>query len=93
MVRAAIFNNASTSTQTKIENAPSRRGRTREYDWDAFYAEIAVRADLDSLPETQAGLEKDMADWCSKSWDKTPSESTLRDKISPIYQRHRKRGR
>src|SRR5262245_56214454 len=31
-----------------------RRGRPRDYDWDAFYVEVAVRADLDNLPEKQA---------------------------------------
>lgn len=60
-------------------------GRKLKYPWDEFYVEIAVRADLDNLPETQAELEKDMATWCSETWEKKPAESTIREKISPIY--------
>jgi hypothetical protein len=68
----------------------SRRGRPEQYNWPAFYAEIAVRADLDSLPDAQADLERDMAEWCSENWEKVPGESTLREKLSPIYSHPRK---
>ena len=47
--------------EPKNEPSKPRRGRPTKYDWDAFFAEIAVRADLDSLPETQADLVRDMA--------------------------------
>src|SRR6476659_5505666 len=43
------------------EVAPSdlkRRGRRPEYDWDAFYAELTVRADLDGLPAVQSECER-----------------------------------
>ncbi len=63
----------------------SRKGRKPLYDWDNFFCEIAVRADLDGLPATQAELEKEMASWCLSTWGKEPGESTLRSKISPIY--------
>jgi hypothetical protein len=67
-----------------------KRGRKTTYDWEAFYAEIAVRADLDNLPETQAQLENDMASWCLREWGKEPVESMLRLKISPIYNHPRR---
>lgn len=79
---------ASDRTQTSLPK--SRAGRNPKYDWDAFFAEIAVRADLDNLPDTQAELEKDMANWCLNEWGEQPSESTIRSKISPIYN-HRRR--
>lgn len=65
-------------------------GRKPQYDWEAFYVEIAVKADLDSLPETQAELEKAMASWCLDNWEKRPAESTIRSKIAPIYQHSRR---
>lgn len=68
----------------------SRRGRPRKFNLPAFYAEIAVRADLDGLPDTQAELEREMAEWCSLTWGEVPGESTLRQYVSPIYCHSRK---
>src|SRR5687768_13875436 len=65
-------------------------GRRRTYDWDAFFVEIAVRADLDGLPTAQADFEKQMASWCENTWGKQPAESAIRDKIAPIYRHPRK---
>lgn len=63
------------------------RGRKRKYDWDSFYVEVARIANLpDGLPETQADLEKTMAEWCSLKWGEEPATSMIRDKISAIYQ-------
>ncbi len=74
-------------------STPTRRGRPSQYDWLAFHAEIAVRADLDGLPETQTKLERSMADWCQDTWGEIPAESTIREKISPIYKHTRKAGK
>ena len=67
-----------------------RRGATPKYDWDAFFQEIVVIADLDSLPMYQAELEKHMAQWCRENWGAEPSESTIRGKVSPIYKHSRR---
>ncbi len=67
------------------------RIRAPKYDWDTFFAEIAVRADLDGLPGTQADLERDMAGWCLEHWGEQPSESTIRSKVSGIYRHPRRR--
>ena len=69
----------------------NRRGRKQKYDWNAFYAEIAVRADLDSLPKTAAELQRDMAAWCQDTWGAEPGETMLKEKIAPIYRHPRKR--
>jgi hypothetical protein len=68
----------------------SRRGRPPKFNWPAFYAEIAVRADLDGLPDTQAELERAMAEWCSLTWGEVPGESTVRQFVSLIYSHRRK---
>jgi hypothetical protein len=72
------------------EEEGRRRGRPQKFHWSEFYSEIAVRADLDNLPETQAELERDMADWCSETWGDVPSEARLREMVSPIYRHPRK---
>ena len=65
-------------------------GRPPKYDWDDFFAEIIVRADLDGLPDNQATLVRDMASWCIEKWGEQPSESVLKDRTSRIFQHVRK---
>ncbi len=67
-------------------------GRRPKYDWDQMYAEIAVRADLDGLPDRQAELVDAMAQWCLDNWGEEPARSGLSEKIAPIY-RHLRRVR
>ncbi|MEQ9487627.1 MAG: hypothetical protein RIM72_01400 [Alphaproteobacteria bacterium] len=85
-----LFGTEQFSNEEYLPNVSTRRGRTPQYDWVKFHAEIAIRADLDGLPETQAELEKEMASWCLEEWGKEPGESTLRSKISPIYNHPRR---
>ena len=61
------------------------RGRKPSYDWESFFLEVAVRIDQDGLPEIQAEFEKTMAVWCLDTWGKEPAESTVRSKISRVY--------
>jgi hypothetical protein len=68
----------------------NRSGAKPQYKWEEFYIEISIIADLDGLPDIQAELEKEMANWCLENWGKEPSESTIRAKISPIYNHPRK---
>jgi hypothetical protein len=69
------------------DNKKSSGGRPPEYDWASFNAEIAkIAHHPDGLPDKQADLEKKMSQWCINTWDKQPSESLIRDKISKIYQ-------
>lgn len=82
--------------QTPQQSAPAieeRRppGAPVKYNWDAFHAEVAVRAHLDGLPDTLAELEREMAEWCDREWEKTPSESQMREKLAPIYRHSRMR--
>ena len=67
-----------------------KKGPSFKYDWDSFYVEVAVKADLDNLPDRQGKLEKEMAEWCDNNWKETPTESMLRSKLSPIYNHPRR---
>jgi hypothetical protein len=97
---AFIFSNITVSTADLFRLLPppsgtivertARGGRPPKYRWDDFFAEIIVRADLDGLPETQAGLVRNMAEWCLDKWGDEPAESVLKEKISPIYKHPRK---
>ena len=55
LVRTFCPQNAESETNAN-EVASAGTGRRRTYDWDAFFVEITVRADLDGLPEAQADL-------------------------------------
>jgi hypothetical protein len=65
--------------------APNKGGRPAEYDWDAFMIEIIRIADLDALPETQSELISTMLNWCEQTWGKQPAESSVKARISRIY--------
>jgi hypothetical protein len=58
-----------------------------------MYAEIAVRAELDGLPDSQAELVDAMAQWWLNRGGEQPSESVLKEKIAPIYRHPRKAGK
>jgi hypothetical protein len=66
--------------------ARERRGRPALYDLKEFYATVAVMADLDGLPESQADLVRHMSSWCLRRWRDSPSETWLKEKLAPIYQ-------
>lgn len=68
----------------------NKGGRPRKYDWDAFHREVIRLANLpDGLPETQAELERQMAEWCNLHWGVEPSEGVLKDKVRLIFQQVR----
>jgi len=67
---------------------PNRPGRPARYNWAEFYVEIIKQANKpDGLPVIQAELENYMQQWCiNNNWPGPPGISTIRAKISPIYQ-------
>jgi hypothetical protein len=68
------------------EPTKTKGGRPQEYDWDAFTVEIIRIADgIDGLPDTQAELISQMLEWCYESWGKEPAESSVKSRISLIY--------
>jgi len=66
-------------------HAQAKGGRPAEYDWDGFITEIIRIADLDSLPEKQSELVSRMLEWCNQNWGKEPAESSVKGRISLIY--------
>ena len=68
-----------------IVEQKSKGGRPPKYNWEEFYTEIIVRADLDGLPETQADLVRDMRGWFIDKLDDCPVDSELKKRIAPIY--------
>lgn len=89
-LKVAIVGGDLNRNGNKGRNAGAPRGRPPKYNWPEFYAEIAVLADLDGLPERQAELERQMAEWCQEKWGQEPSESEIRKHVSPIYNHPRK---
>jgi hypothetical protein len=63
----------------------AKGGRPREYDWDAFTIEIIRIADMDRLPEKQSELIEQMLQWCENTWGRQPAESSVKSRISRIY--------
>ena len=78
---------------TKTPPNKLRAGRKQKYDWDEFFAELVVRANLDCVPESQAELVREMAQWCLDIWGEEPSESILKAKVRRIYLHPRMQGR
>ena len=60
-------------------------GRPPKYDRNSFIQELVRLANTpDGLPDRPI-LFSHMADWCSKTWNKIPADSTIRAWISNIY--------
>lgn len=65
----------------------NKGGRPPEWDWNAFILEIIRIANtLDGLPKTRAELAAVMRDWFIDQCDDHPADTTLEDRIRPIYQ-------
>lgn len=78
---------ASRPANTKPTSQPKNKGgRPTEYDWDAFFLEIIRIADMDGLPPTRANLATIMRDWFIDQIDDHPADTTIEDRIRPIYQ-------
>lgn len=68
--------------------APSR------YDWDGFYVEVIRHIHDHGVPKRQAELVAGMQEWfiLNSKVTEPPQESTIRKKISPIWNALRPRG-
>ena len=82
---------ASSASNRAVEPPP--RGAPLKYNWDQFWAELAVRADLDNLPDTQAECINDMAQWFIDRGYEQPGETTLKEKLQLVYRHPRKVGK
>jgi hypothetical protein len=76
----------SKSDQHSTQPPKNKGGRPAQYDWNCFTLEIIRIAHLDGLPDTQAELANKMRDWFISEIDSYPADTTLEDRIRPIYQ-------
>ena len=71
-----------------------RRGRPPVWDWEALKVEIIALANSpDGLPAKQAELESWAANYFQQKHGSEPSVSSIRSKLSPIYDRLRQKSR
>jgi hypothetical protein len=63
---------------------PNKAGRP-SYDWKSFQAEMASRLLNGSLPKLQKTCVIEMHEWCMHTWKDAPSETNLKNHISPFY--------
>ncbi len=85
----APFQNGATTVEdgkTADTRGKNKGGRPQEYDWDTFIFEIIRLANTpDGLPETQAELIRYMLEWYSENFGSEPAESSVKQRISKIY--------
>jgi hypothetical protein len=72
----------------------SGQGPERKYDWDGFYVEIIKRVHFHGVPEKQADLIDQMADWFARRSDSgdAPDVSTIRKRVAPVWRALREEG-
>jgi hypothetical protein len=68
------------------------QGPERRYDWDGFFTALIARVHFHGLPEKQADLVDEMADWFARRSEigEGPDVSTIRKRIAPVWRTLRK---
>ena len=76
-------------------------GRPEEFDWNLMHAEIVRYADMDELPKKQSELIDHLLQWFAKGMRASdssnkeypvPSETSVKNRVSPLYQNLHKLG-
>ena len=67
------------------EAPPTKVGRPEGYDWNACMGEIIRLADMDGLPAIQADLVRHLMGWFEERFGKSPADSVIKSRISPLY--------
>lgn len=76
----------SAATSQPAKTKENKGGRPVEYDWDSFTMEIIRIAQTpDGLPDTQSKLIREMLNWFQTNYEAEPAESSVKQKISKIY--------
>lgn len=55
------------------------------YNWHSFHEEMAYRLLKGKLPKLQKTCVIEMGEWCFREWKALPSETNLKNNISPFY--------
>lgn len=78
------------SSDVKAQRARHPGGAPERYPWDEFdFRMIEIANGLDGLPKgagAKAELERTMLEWCEVNWDRQPCQSTVKARISKLYQ-------
>lgn len=63
------------------------QGPERRYDWDGFFTALIKRVHFHGLPDKQADLVEEMADWFARRSEtgEVPDMSTIRKRIAPVW--------
>ena len=78
---------ATGSISEPLPQQKNKGGRPPEWDWNTFTLEIIRIANSpDGLPVTRAKLAEIMRSWFVDQYDDHPGDTTLEDRIRPIYQ-------
>ncbi len=71
--------------EDKISTKKIKKKGRPPYDWKHFTEEMARRFSNDGLPSLQKTCVIEMQEWCAAHWEDTPSETNLKEHISPFY--------
>lgn len=66
-------------------NSPKQYGRP-SFNWKQFTEEMVKRFAAGQLPPLQKTCVFEMQEWCIDQWGKAPSETNLKEHITPFYQ-------
>jgi len=77
---------AATTRDAVIAPPKNPGGAPAKYDWNLFFLEIIRIAHEGNLPDTRAELAREMRDWFIEKIDDHPADTTIEDRIRPIYQ-------
>ena len=83
--RDELFNAFKIDASRLAKSTPDRGGRPLQHDWDAFWAEVCRRVYVEGLPPTQQELVTEMLTWFANRGDQEIDESTVRKKISMLF--------
>jgi len=62
-----------------------KKGRKPKYNWPEIHAEIIRRFSRGELSKYQNAFIIDMQEWCKQQWNESPSDTNLKNYISPFY--------
>jgi len=84
-VQVSLYNGV-LLTDESIATHPiiTKKGRPA-YNWKEFTTEVAIRFKNNELPKSQKVFIGEMEKWCLEKWSARPSETNLKEHISPFY--------
>jgi hypothetical protein len=80
-----LFNGTYFSDENNLSIFEKKRTGRPAFNWKEFTEEMALRLINGTLPKLQKSCIIDMQKWCFEKWGKVPSETNLKEHISPFY--------